>query len=246
METTVNDQLNVEVVPPDWRRPVELLAQVLQDIAGDRVVGLCPFGLAFCTHHGYEITRLQSVVVLESLETSFLDRLGEYGMQLGELNVMAPLIMTPEYIQDSRDTFPLALMEIQQTGRTVHGQDYFRDLSFEKADVRLQCERVLKTVLIDLRQRRVASAGDESVWPEIYAAALEECYRVLRGLLWLAGQTGSTDLSLLISEAERVSQHPLGTFNRVRESLPTAGKVLADDFYRDVVGLADYANGLTS
>jgi hypothetical protein len=93
--------------------------------------------------------------------------------------------MTPDYIRDSLDTFPLELLEIQTRNVTILGDNYFRELRFEREHVRLQCERELKTLMISLRQGLLAAGGRESLLGRLEHPAAETLLRVLRGLLWM-------------------------------------------------------------
>ena len=68
--------------------------------------------------------------------------------------------MTPAYLSGSVDSFPLELLEIQQRRAVLWGDDYFADLKLDQADVRLQCERELKRILLGMRQGLLASGGD--------------------------------------------------------------------------------------
>ena len=53
--------------------------------------------------------------------------------------------MTKEYLQCSRDTFPLDFLEIQQINTRVLGEDLFGKLKLERHFVRLECERCPKS-----------------------------------------------------------------------------------------------------
>ncbi|MBI1826471.1 MAG: hypothetical protein HYR83_08800, partial [Planctomycetes bacterium] len=89
----------------------------------------------------------QTAVVVERLEPASLRKLAGHGMRMGRAGLDVPLLMTLQHIECSLDTFPLELLEIQQLHITVRGADHFADLSFDPANVRLQCERELKRTL---------------------------------------------------------------------------------------------------
>jgi hypothetical protein len=89
--------------------------------------------------------------VLTDFDLGVLDRVAQRGRLLGNKRVHAPLIMTPDHIEDSRDSFALELIEIQSLHKVVFGSSPFTPLRFNAADVRLQCERELKSALVHMR-----------------------------------------------------------------------------------------------
>ena len=93
--------------------------------------------------------------------------------------------MTETYIQRSRDVFGIEFLDLQLTHRTVLGEDPFEGLSFDRQDVRLQCERELKAALIRLRQGYIASAGGKRVVRDILISTASSLVPLLRAMLWL-------------------------------------------------------------
>ena len=154
----------LERVSGPMRQPLEQYTQLVKELAGENARALTLFGAIAAGVFDPNRHTVRNVLVLERVDLSFLRRLGEHGVKLGKARIAAPLIMTPGYVKASLDTFPLELLEIKQNHVTVFGDDYFDDLAFDDAHVRLQCERELKAILIGLRQGLLAAA-DQSEWP---------------------------------------------------------------------------------
>jgi hypothetical protein len=93
--------------------------------------------------------------------------------------------MTLSYIERSLDVFGVELLDFQLTHRTVLGDDPFANLTFEKKDVRLQCERELKAMLIRLRQGYIAAAGHKKLVRDILISTAKGLSPLLRAILWL-------------------------------------------------------------
>lgn len=181
-------RVDISTIPPALRKPFAAFAEVLLELAGDDLLGLSAFGGAAVADPCFEQAPLRSVAVLRRVDLQMLDRLAARGSRWGRQGVAAPLIMTPEYIEASRDAFPLELLEIQQLERRVCGDEHFADLTFVPADLRLQAERELKSELIQLRQGLLAAAGKHRLLHELCMAAAERSVRVVRGLLHLLGR----------------------------------------------------------
>jgi hypothetical protein len=126
--------------------------------------------------------------VLDRVELDRLRHLAADGGRLGELGLARPLVFTPGFLRDSCDTFPLEFIEIQQRHLTVLGTDYFKPLVFRDVDVRLQCERELKVLLIGMNHAMLAAKGDERALAGLTEPLVEHLLRTLRGVLWLKGQ----------------------------------------------------------
>lgn len=199
----MEDLHHLDRVPDTMRQPIESYAQNVRSLAGTNVLSLMLFGAIAAGTFDPRLHTACSVVVLQAIDLEFLRRLAKDGAKLGKARIHAPLIMTPEYIKASVDTFPLELIEIQQCRLCLFGPDYFTGLTFEDQHIRHQCERELKTILIGMRQALLASGGREKVLGEIERGVADQLMRTLRGLLWLHGQKTPTPASQVVGEIER-------------------------------------------
>ncbi len=140
---------------------------------------------------------INTVLVLDKHTTSALNAVASLAKPMGKKKISPPLLMTLPYIERSRDVFGVEFLDFQLTHRTVLGEDPFASLSFEKKDVRLQCERELKATLIRLRQGYIASAANRKLVRDILISTAKALAPLLRAMLWLKdierdGETGPT------------------------------------------------------
>ena len=221
------------------REPLREFVELVQGLAGANVESLAVIGALAAGSFDPERHTVRSVLVLGSIDLEFIRRLADQGERLGKSRFAAPLIMTPPYIAASLDTFPLELLEIQQCHVTVFGPDHFQELSFEDRHVRLQCERELKTVLINLRQGLLAAAGRENVLEALEVDLAEQLARTMRGMLWLKGTTDAKPATEVLGEIETVIERPL---NGVRAALDPHARHGWEEFrelYDDVTALGN-------
>ena len=236
-----------EWVVPDciveaMREPLRSYAELVKFIVVDRARALTLFGAI--TTSGFDAARqtARSVLVMDRIDLALLRALAAHGAKLGKAGIAAPLVMTPEYIKSSLDTFPLELIDIHQHHVTVFGEEYFDDLSFEDSHVRLQCERELKVLLIGLRQGLLAAAGREKFIGALEMDVGQGLMRTLRGLLWLKGHKKALQTSEVLREIERVTERKLPG---IRTALDTSGRHGWEEFetlYCDVEALGEIAN----
>ena len=219
-------------------------ASLLQDSAGDNLSGLTAYGPVL--EASFDTTKMaaSSVLVLNRIDLALLRRIAEHGPALGSKHISAPIVMTPDYISGSLDTFPLELLEIHQRRATLAGRDHFADLEIQPEHLRLQCEREFKRILIRLRQGLLAAAGRVMALDELEVGVGMDIVRTARGLVWLRGNRASLGREALVSECERICG---GTLNGLRAALELYGDHGMREFdalYFDVETLAKVADAL--
>jgi hypothetical protein len=186
---------------------------------------------------------LSTALVLAETNLDLLRRLATEGNRLGRRWIAAPLIMSPAFIRESLDSFPLELLDIQQQHRMIFGADPFPDLPFQREHVRLQCERECKVMLTRIRQGILGAAGRESMWAELAAGVAEQLVRTLRGMNWLRGVAP-------VGPVVEVLQHSQEAFGRTWTWVGDAMKGVWDGgwsgvevIYGDIEQLAQWADG---
>ncbi len=183
------EEYNLEGAAESMRAPLRRYAETLKELAGDSARSLTLFGAVAAGTFNPRSHTARSVFVVGDVDLDMLHRLARQGPRLGKARIAAPLIMTPEYIEASLDTFPLEFLEIAQHHIRVFGEDYFRELPLQAADVRHECEREIKTIQLGMRQALLAAAGRDKALTTVEVDVGERLLRSLRGLLWLHGET---------------------------------------------------------
>ncbi|MCG3127505.1 MAG: hypothetical protein CHACPFDD_02365 [Phycisphaerae bacterium] len=215
---------------------------MLRRLAGPNLLGVTVYGAALDTGFDPRRQAAPNAVVLERVDLDLLRRVAEHGVHLARGGIQAPLIMTPAYIDSSRDTFPLELIEIADRRVTVVGEDYFAKLSFEANHVRLQCEHELKALLIRLRHGLLAAAGRTAPIPALLADACDDLLRVLRGMLWLKGQHVTSSARDLLAGVEHHTTLRLSGARAVLDGAAPREWGAFDRFYQDVEALGKAVN----
>jgi hypothetical protein len=187
-------------LPESYRSGFTRLAETLRAAAGENLLGLAAFGGWLENDPLFNGTPGRSVALLREIDLAMLDRLAGDALKFGRANLSAPLMITPGYIESSCDVFPLEFLEIRQTRAVVYGADGFADVKFDKANVRLQCERELKGELVHLRQGLLAAAGKHARLNEVCRHVATRIVRYLRGVLLLCDVAAPPRISREIVE----------------------------------------------
>ncbi len=233
------EESGVDAIIEPMREPVREFADLTRELAGPAAKSLTIFGALAAGSFDAARHTVRSVLVLDEIDLDFLRRLAGQGERLGKSRFSAPLIMTPDYIKASLDTFPLELIEIHQCHVTIFGQDYFSDPSFEDRHVRLQCERELKSVLISMRQGLLAAAGRDNVLEAVEVDIAEKLVRTMRGMLWLRGQKGARPAAEVIGEVAKLTSRQLDGVRTALDPSAAHGWEAFQRLYRDVEALGD-------
>ncbi len=232
----------MDTIVVSMRGPIQAYAQKVQALAGSNGLALTLFGSIAAGTFDPKLHRARSVVVLQTVDLEMLRLFAKEGLGLGKARIAAPLIMTPDYIKASLDSFPLEFIEITQCHLCVFGQDYFTDLPFLESHVRLQCEREIKTILIGMRQGLLAAAGREKLFAEIETDVAERLVRTLRGLLWLRNQKEPRPAAQVVSQIEEQVNRALPG---VRGAIQEGGQHGWGEFktlYEDIDALRTFVN----
>ncbi len=226
-------------VPETMRAPIQSYAELVREIVGDNARSLALFGSVVARSFDPSRHTAHSVLVVDKVDLRTLRRLAAHGLSLGKSLIAAPLIMTPRYIAASLDTFPLELIEIQQNHLTLFGDDHFHDLNFKDEDVRYQCERELKVLLMGLRQGLLAAAGREKYVAGVQATISEQMVRTLRGMLWLKGRHEGQSAEDVVAEVENLYQLKLPGLRTALDTGAMHSWEQFDQLYSDVDKLGD-------
>ena len=224
------------------RAATEQYAKLVADLAGPNAKALTLFGALVAGTFDASRHTARSVLVVDRVDLAMLRRLAEQGTKLGKARIAAPLIMTPQYIKTSCDTFPLELIEIKQRYLTLFGEDYFKDLTFDDAHVRLQCERELKVLLIGLRQGLLAAAGRVKLLNALEQDIGDGLMRTLRGILWLKSDHDPKPTPKVLEEIEKIVDRKLTGIRTALDPSSPHGWAEFEDIYRDVEAIGEIAD----
>jgi hypothetical protein len=194
---------------------------------------------------------INSVLVLNHMDLEFLEQLAPLGIKHGRKRLAAPLIMTPEYIRNSLDVFPIEFLDIKLLHHLVYGEPLFDRIEIERSHLRNQCERELKVKLIGLRQGYLSSKGERKVLSEHFVDTISGYIPLFRGLIYLMGSPPPTRHVEVVETLAEVSGVDTGVFKEVLRKKKERGrpsierlKTIFEEYYRTVEKLMEIADGI--
>ncbi len=180
------------------REPLRLLVARLQAGLGDDLKSVNVVGSSLTQDFEPKISDINTVVLVDAYDIPALNAMAVLAPPMSRHKISPPLLVTPFYIERSRDVFGVEFLDFQLIHETILGEDPFAPLQFDKHAVRLQCERELKAMLVRLRQGYIAAAADRRMVRDILIATAKNLTPLLRAMLWLtdADRPKTTDSSL--------------------------------------------------
>jgi hypothetical protein len=194
---------------------------------------------------------INSVIVLAKMDLEFLEFLAPLGKKYGRKRIAAPLIMTPAYIDNSLDVFPIEFFNIQHLHFTVFGEDVFQALDIKKPDLRRQCEQELKVKLIGLRQGYISAAGDQKLLARSFAESFSGYMPLFKAIIVLLGQEPPPNNADILAMLETLSGIRTDVFKLVlnqkkKNTKPSIEQLnmVFKDYYTTIEALGDFVNAL--
>jgi hypothetical protein len=208
-------------------------------------------GSALTADYDPKSSDINSVIVLHKMDFKFLELLAPVGKKFGKKQVAAPLIMTPAYIEDSQDVFPIEFLNIQLHHHTVWGEDIFKALNIRKSDLRHQCERELKVKLIGLRQGYLSAAGNQKVLASGFAASFAGYMPLFKAIIDLLGRQPPQNNQEILAVLQEVSGVRMDVFQQVlghkKQKTKPSGenlKKVFKNYYAVIEQLGELVNAL--
>jgi hypothetical protein len=196
---------------------VKEFAEKLMTALGDNLQSITVVGSSLTDDFAAGQSDINTVIVLGEQKLNSLNRIAAMAKPMSRKKISPPLLMTPSYIERSLDVFGVEFLDFQLTHQTVLGDDPFAALVFDKKDVRLQCERELKAMLIRLRQGYIAAAANKRIVRDILISTARGLAPLLRAMLWLKDVDRAPGNEATFVKAA-------GEFSIKTDSLVTAGK----------------------
>ena len=208
-------------------------------------------GSALTPDYDEKHSDVNSILVLHQMDIESLASLAPLGKTYGKKRISAPLIMTPDYIQQSLDVFPIEFLDIQLLHYTCFGNDPFEEIRIDLSDLRRQCERELKVRRIGLCRGYISASGNRRVLTKELIHAFPGYVSLFRGILMLYGKElplESADVLSGLQSATGIDIEPFGTVLRAKQERSRLSiqqlNTVFDGCYGVVSKLGDTINAL--
>jgi hypothetical protein len=183
--TNNKTNLKIDALHMQIRDSVKAFAERLLTALGDNLQSITVVGSSLTEDFRPGQSDINTVLVLGEQTLASLNAVASMAKPMSRKKISPPLLMTQSYIERSRDVFGVEFLDFQLAHETIIGDDPFTSLEFDKKDVRLQCERELKAMLIRLRQGYIAAAANKKLVRDILISTAKGMAPLMRAMLWL-------------------------------------------------------------
>lgn len=207
-------ELKLDALRMQIRDIVKSFAEKLIAELGENLQSITVVGSSLTEDFKPGQSDINTVLVLRRQTLASLNDIATLAKPMRKKRISPPLLMTESYIKQSRDVFGVEFLDFQLTHQTILGDDPFAALTFDKKDVRLQCERELKAMLIRLRQGYIAAAANKKLVRDVLISTVKGLMPLLRAMLWLKDIDRPTKAESTLREATEqflINKEPLIT-----------------------------------
>ena len=166
---------------------LEKLVANLKGALGDGLVSVVLYGSAARGDYQEKTSDFNLLLVLRDLGPATLEALAPALRRWARLGHPAPRLFTPAFIAESADVFPIEMLDLKNCRVVLHGEDTLAGVEVGRENLRLQCERELRSKLMRLREGYVESHDRPKDLRRLLTASYTTFVALFRGCLQLLG-----------------------------------------------------------
>lgn len=178
-------------------------AYELHELLSDRLVAIVLYGSAAGENFVPGSSDLNTAIVVQRMEFAVLKELHPHMISWHKRGFAVPLIVDRNFLQHSRDVFPMEYLDIQEQHRTLWGEDIFGSLTIEGEHLRFLAEHEVRSRLLRLQALYLERAGEPLRLRQILLDSLKTFLTLMRHLLRLQGKGGVQNYAEVLSLFEQ-------------------------------------------
>lgn len=128
------------------------------------------------------------IVIIKDLHAHDLKIAHKFSTVFTKIKNSMPVFMDEGEWFNSCDVYAIEYSDIKNRNKILYGKDLISDLKVDKKDLRLQCEREVKNLLVRLRQTYLAKSSDKNAMKNLIKTSSKTFIAMFRAILTLLGQ----------------------------------------------------------
>ena len=205
---------------PDLKKFVEELRRV----GSDKLISIVLYGSAARGDFHEKTSDFNLILVLEDLSPATLEHLSPILRPWIKKGHPIPRLFTPHLIAESVDVFPIEMLDLQNSRSVLFGKDSFAGLAVGRANLRLQCERELRSALMRLREAYVECHDSPDELKRLLTSSYTSFTALFRGCLSLLGgkvPLRNTEVVSAFCERASLQMAPFEEVDRLKRGHPS-------------------------
>jgi len=146
---------------------------------------------------------INSVIILDEITFSHLDRALKVIARGTKQRIPAPLFLTKDHMASSLDVFPVEFLDIKENHVLIFGEDLFASLTISGNNLELFCEHEIKGKLIRVRQAYLERGLKGPMVEALLKESLHALVPVFRNLIRLKSGAVEMDKVRIVGDLAR-------------------------------------------
>lgn len=213
-------ELKLEGIAPEAREPAQTFFGRASQTLGESLIAGILSGDA--TETGFKKGRsvASPLLLVDRVTERLLADVGLAWKKAAAGGIEPPLVLVPAELEASLDAYPVEFLAIRETGRVVCGEFDLAGLAIGKADLRLQCERELRGLLIHARMAAIRLGREEKALGALMAAGAGRLATIARAAVSLLGADPAGNAETVLGRLSKLlggNADILGTIRLLRD-----------------------------
>lgn len=153
----------------------------------DDLLGLILYGSALREDYNHKHSDINILVLVKEINVPLLKKVAPLVERANSRALIEPIFLTPNYIKNSTDTFPVEYLDIKRQHLLLYGEDPFEELDIRAEDLRIQVEREWKLNYIRLQQAYFRSYKSGNALKQVIKKSFNSFSHLLSALFYLRG-----------------------------------------------------------
>ncbi|MBI3801782.1 MAG: hypothetical protein HY268_33035 [Deltaproteobacteria bacterium] len=202
------------MLDPQSEKILVQFIQELRALLSGELVAAALYGSGAGSNFVPGVSDLNVVIVVKEVRFDVLQKLQPRIAAWHTQGFAVPLLLDREFLQRSRDVFPMEFHDIKEQHRLLWGEDIFRELEIDTRHLRFQAEHEARSKLLRLQALYLECAGDQPRLQALMFDSLKTFLILMRNLIRLQGKTGLLTSTQVLDQFE---QHFHQAFPRMRQ-----------------------------
>jgi predicted nucleotidyltransferase len=194
------ENLKLDSVRHDIRKIIEPYLKKLLSIRGENIVSILLYGSATGETYAPRRSDINLMVIFKGLGFEQLKsslKLVNSGIHK---KITAPLFLSLEHIETSKDVFPVEFLEIKENHILLYGKDLFGDMRIDQSNIRPICEREIKGKLIRMREAYLEIGLRKKGMEALVKKSMDSFFPIFRALIKIKHREPAREKKKVIEE----------------------------------------------
>ncbi|MFH0881516.1 MAG: hypothetical protein V2A56_00865 [bacterium] len=194
---------------------VESSVELWKRVWGDSLQSIHLYGSAARGDWSAKTSDVNLLLLVESGDYSQWPNAADVVKRKTKKGFAVPLILSENYVRSSLDVYPMEFLDIKLFHETLHGSDFFDEVTIRPEHLRLQAEREVKGKWVQLRQAALERGSSTTAIRELLAMSSATWSAVFQALLVIEGKDVPPDRKEVIRQGAALANVDPDVFLRV-------------------------------